>query len=134
MTVRILKRRICLGALAQRLTLATAMVAGFAAYAQGGSAYFYPGNLVVSRSVYDNNSNNVQVGEMLPPNCDTTMPVTPPPVCVSAGYDGTYPSVFNNNLIDSSFGVTSKIFLDQITPSGALLTSLEVPNSSQNGV
>src|SRR5208282_5618826 len=46
----------------------------------------------------------------------------------------TYPSVFNNNLIDSSFGVTSKIFLDQITPSGAFLTSLEIPNSSQNGV
>jgi hypothetical protein len=71
---------------------------------------------------------------MLPPNCDTTMPVTPPPVCVSAGYDGTYPTVFNNNLIDGSFGVTSKIFLDQITPSGGLVTSLEVPNSSQNRV
>jgi hypothetical protein len=134
MTVMTLKRRVSLGSLARRLTLATAMVTGFAAYAQGGSAYFTPGNLVVSRSVYDNNASNVTAGEMLPPNCDMTTPVIPPPVCVSAGYDGTYPTVFNNALIDSSFGITSTIFLDQITPSGALVTSLEVPNSSQNGV
>jgi hypothetical protein len=33
-----------------------------------------------------------------------------------------------------SFGITSKIILDQITPTGTLVTSLEVPNSSQNGV
>ena len=95
MTLRILERRLCLGAFARRLTLAIAMVAGFAAYAQGGSSYFYPGNLVVSRSVYDNNSSNVRVGEMLPPNCDTTMPVIPPPVCVSATYDGKYLCVAN---------------------------------------
>src|ERR1700676_2626382 len=31
--------------------------------------FFWPGNLVVSRSVYDSNPNNVQVGEILPPNC-----------------------------------------------------------------
>lgn len=30
---------------------------------------FFPGNLVVSRSVYDNRSANVQVGEILPPGC-----------------------------------------------------------------
>ena len=33
---------------------------------------FWPGNLVVSRSVYDNNPANVQVGEVLPPNCAST--------------------------------------------------------------
>ncbi len=48
--------------------------------------------------------------------------------------DGTYPSVWNNDSVDGSFGITSKIFLDQIAPDGTLLTSLEVPNSSQNGV
>jgi hypothetical protein len=42
--------------------------------------------------------------------------------------------VFNNALVDASFGITSKIFLDQITTNGALVNSLEVPNSSQNGV
>jgi len=132
--VKISKRRICLGAFAQRLTLfslSTALVVGFAAYAQAGRAYFYPDNLVVSRSVYDNNPNNVQVGETLPPNCGSTQGG-----CVPGGAtnDGTYPLVWNNNLADGSFGITSKIFLDQITPSGSLLNSLEVPNSSQNGV
>ena len=29
----------------------------------------YPNNLVVSRSVYDNNPANVTLGEILPPNC-----------------------------------------------------------------
>jgi hypothetical protein len=33
------------------------------------SAFFQPGNLVVSRVVYDNNANNVTVGMTLPPNC-----------------------------------------------------------------
>ena len=126
------KGRVWLCASARHFTLAAALVASFTAFADGDSTYFYPGNLVVSRSVYDNNPDTVQVGQMLPPNCDTTMAVAGS--CVTAAYDGTYPTVFNNAPIDASFGITSKIFLDQITTSGALLTSLEVPNSSQNGV
>ncbi|HEV3113756.1 MAG TPA: hypothetical protein VGY99_24985 [Candidatus Binataceae bacterium] len=131
MAVKISKVKVVFGAFARHLTLATALVAGFAAYAQGGSAYFYPGNLVVSRSVYDNNPGNVQVNEMLPPRCDTTMAAAGS--CVSATNNGSYPFVWNNALSDASFGITSKIFLDQVTPSGSLVTSLEVPNSSQNG-
>jgi hypothetical protein len=42
--------------------------------------------------------------------------------------------VWNNAPVDASFGITSKIFLDQIATNGALVNSLEVPNSSQNGV
>ena len=53
---------------------------------------------------------------------------------VAATSDGTYPYVWNNDLVDGSFGITAKIVLDQLTPSGALVNSLEVPNSSQNGV
>jgi len=132
MTVDISARRVWFRASARHLTLAAALIAGFTAFADGDSAYFFPGNLVVSRSVYDNNPNNVQVGQMLPPKCDTTMAVAGS--CVTAVSDGTYPTVFNNAPIDASFGITSKIFLDQITTSGALLTSLEVPNGSQNGV
>ena len=41
--------------------------------------------------------------------------------------DGTYPQVFNNDLVDASFGVTSPIFLDQITPSGQLVSTLRGP-------
>jgi hypothetical protein len=90
---------------------------------------FFSGNLVVSRSVYDNNANNVKVGALLPANCANT--VGP---CAAAINNGTYPFVFNNDTIDASFGITSKIFLDQITPSGFLLNSLEVPNSSQKNI
>jgi len=90
---------------------------------------FFSGNLVVSRSVYDNNANNVKIGALLPVNCANT--VGP---CAAAIDNGTYPFVFNNDTIDASFGITSKIFLDQITPSGSLLDSLEVPNSSLKNV
>jgi len=54
-------------------------------------------------------------------------------MCVTATNDGTYPYVFNNAPVDASFGITSKIFLDQITTDGVLVNTLEVPNSSQNG-
>src|ERR1700729_3319212 len=87
--------------------------------------YFFPGNLVVSRSVYDNNANNIAVGTQLPPNCAKTAGP-----CAPATNNGIYPFVFNNVIPDPAFGVTSKIFLDQITPFGFLLNTLEVPNSS----
>ncbi|HEX8892916.1 MAG TPA: hypothetical protein VF783_06320, partial [Terriglobales bacterium] len=45
-----------------------------------------------------------------------------------------YPFVFNNAPVDGSFGITSKLFLDQITTGGRLINSLEIPNSSQKGV
>jgi hypothetical protein len=80
---------------------------------------FRPGNLLVSRSVYDNNPANVAAGMALPPNC---LPAN----CVTATDDGSYPNVWNNSLVDSSFGITSKIVLDQLRPSGALINSLEV--------
>jgi len=102
---------------------------GFA-FGQNGSAYFAPGNLVVSRSVYDNNPNNVTVGQLLPPNCQQTQAGC----SGNATNDGSYPLVWNNDLVDGSFGITAKIFLDQYTTAGVLINSLEVPNSSQRGV
>jgi hypothetical protein len=92
-------------------------------FAQGKPA-FNPGNLVVSRTVYDNLSGNVTVGETLPPNCNPTTGG-----CVTAIADGTYPFVFNNDTADGSFGITSRIFLDHSTPSGNVINSIEVPNS-----
>ena len=94
--------------------------------------HFRPGNLVVSRSVYDNNPANVTVGTILPPNCAATSGGCG--AATGAPYDGTYPTVFNNDLYDGSFGITSRIFLDQITPDGQLLNSLQVPNSLEPGV
>jgi hypothetical protein len=95
--------------------------------ARADDADLQPGNLLLSRVVYDNNPNNVTVGMMLPPGCT-------PANCVTAVADGTYPGVFNNAPIDGSFGITSKIVLDQLTRSGQVISSIEVPNSSQQGV
>jgi len=99
-------------------------------FAQNGSAYFTPGNIVVSRSVYVDTGSITAGTTVLPPDCS----VANCPVPATAVTDSTYPFVFNNDTVDSSFGVTSKIFLDQMTTAGTLVTSLEVPNSSQNGV
>ena len=89
--------------------------------------HFWPGNLVVSRSVYDNKASNVQVGTILPVNCAGTTGGCG--ASTGAPYDGTYPYVFNNDLYDGSFGITARIYLDQVTPHGELINSLEVPNS-----
>jgi len=94
--------------------------------------FFWPGNLVVSRSVYDNNPNNVKVGEILPPNCANTTGGCG--AVTGAPYNGTYPFVWNNDTYDSSFGITSKILLDQMFPFGFVINTLEVPNSSQRGI
>ncbi|MBV8452475.1 MAG: hypothetical protein JOZ29_09410 [Deltaproteobacteria bacterium] len=112
--------------------LAGSLAGASLAYAQNSSDYFSPGNLLVSSTVYDNNPKNVTVGEPLPPNCVVTSGSCSPPV--TAINNGTYPYIFNNATVDGSFGITSKIILDQITPKGALVNSLEVPNSSQRGV
>lgn len=89
--------------------------------ASAGSDFFTPGNVVVSRTVDDGNAANVQVGQLLPTG-------------VPAIADGSYPAVFDNDSPDSSFGITSQIFLDQLTASGRRINSLEVPNSTQDGV
>jgi hypothetical protein len=94
--------------------------------------FFLPGNLVVSRTVYNNNPNNVAVGTILPPGCESTTGGCS--AASGAPFNGTYPGVWNNDLYDASFGITSKILLDQVTPFGGLINSLEVPNSLQRGV
>ncbi len=91
----------------------------------------YPNNLVVSRSVYDNKAGNVTIGQILPPNCASTTGGCAP--STGAPYNGTYPYVFNNVTYDGSFGITSRIYLDQISIFGNPVNSIEVPNSDQAG-
>jgi hypothetical protein len=86
-----------------------------------------PGNLLVSRVIYDSNANNIAPGAQLPPNCAPT-------TCVAATDNGVFPYVFNNVLVDGSFGITAKIVLDQMTASGEHVSSLELPNSAQPGI
>jgi hypothetical protein len=90
---------------------------------------FFPGNLVLSRSVYDNKASNVTVGEILPPNCASTQGGCS--ASTGATNNGLYPYVFNNDIYDGSFGITSRLFLEQLTPDGWPLGSLELPNSLQ---
>ena len=91
-----------------------------------------PGNLVVSRSVYDNQASNVQVGMVLPPNCTSTTGGCS--AATGAPFDGTYPNVWNNDAYDGSFGITAPIFLDQISIFGQPINSIEVPNSLMPGI
>jgi hypothetical protein len=97
----------------------------------GHDNQFRPGLLVVSRSVYDNQSSNVQAGMILPPNCASTQGGCS--ASTGAPADGSYPYVWNNDGYDGSFGITSRIFLDQIKPDGAFVSTLEVPNSLRKG-
>jgi hypothetical protein len=106
-------------------TLIAATSAGASAHGPGG-AIFQPGDLLVSGSVYDNNPSILTPGvTVLPPGCTTG--------CVVATNDGSYPGVWDNALADASFGVTSPIFLDQLTQSGRLVSTLRVPDGSRNG-
>jgi len=92
---------------------------------------FLPGNLVVSRSVYTGTASTVTVGQKLPPTC----PAAASCPTATATDNGSYPSttssnnVWNNDKVDGSFGVTSPIFLDQITTAGTRINSLAVPAS-----
>ncbi len=98
---------------------------------------FFPGTLVLSRSVYAGTPSTVTVGQTLPPGC-VAGKVSVPLIaggnasvsvsCATAIADGTYPTVFNNNGPDGSFGITSPIFLDNITPFGFRLGTLPIPS------
>jgi len=107
---------------AMTLLMITALPNGISA--QDGHDQFDRNGLIVSRSVYDNRAANVTVGQTLPPNC-----VQSSGNCVTAIANGTYPFVFNNVTADASFGITSRIFLDEISSSGHVMRSIEVPNS-----
>jgi hypothetical protein len=97
---------------------------GSSAAHAGVRPWFLPGNLVVSRSVYVGTADLFTPGVTeLPPGCVGS-------ACTPAVADGTYPGVFNNDASDGSFGVTSPIFLDQITPNGHLINTLPVPDGT----
>ena len=89
--------------------------------AWGGSG-LVAGNLLVSESRYTSVPDLVPGQTQLPPGCTSGN-------CVTATAGGDYPEVFNNALVDGSFGVTEPIFLAQITPSGRPLSTFEVPPS-----
>lgn len=99
--------------------LGAAAPASALAHTWGGPDRLRPDNLLVSTSLY--RPADIQPGvTQLPPGCAA-------PNCVTATADGAYPYVFNNDVADSSFGVTSPIFLDQLSLSGRLIDRFKVP-------
>jgi hypothetical protein len=93
-------------------------------------AQITPGNILVSRSVYAGTASTVTVGQQLPPVCGTA--ASCPGRAIS---NGEFPNlndssnVWNNARVDGSFGVTSPIFIDQLTPAGVLINTITVPQS-----
>jgi hypothetical protein len=79
-------------------------------------SHFVPNRIILTRSTYAGTANTVPFPGLLPNNADSVA-------------DGTFPGVFNNETPDGSFGVTSPIFLDQLAPSGTLLSTLNVTDA-----
>lgn len=112
-----------------------------------GGFHFAPNSLVLSRSVYVGNASTVVIGEVLPPGCvggpngssNVNVPTTTGGTvvvnvpCGVASDNGEAPNlqdshnVWNNATSDGSFGVTSPIFLDNITDEGWVLGTLPIP-------
>src|SRR5579885_2830596 len=85
------------------------LAAGMPMFAQS----FDPNELVVSRSVYTGTASTVTIGQALPGGG-------------TAVADGSYPNVWQNEGPDPSFGITSPIYLDQVSTSGTRLGSTNV--------
>ena len=132
------------------VTISTALAARMKAVsAQGnqGAFHFVPNSLVLTRSVYVGDADTVVIGENLPPGCaggangssvvvvptisNGVVNVTVP--CGIASDNGEFPNlndshnVWNNAATDGSFGISSPIFLDNLTDEGHLLGTLAIP-------
>jgi hypothetical protein len=104
-----------------------------------GRFEFKPDTLVLSRSVYVGTPSLLVPGvTLLPPGCvagTVDVPLiaggtTPVAVtCSTPIADGTFPTVFTNGAADSHFGITSPIFLDNLTADGRLIDTLAIPTN-----
>jgi uncharacterized protein (TIGR03437 family) len=97
---------------------------------------FTAGNLVLSRSVYAGNKGSIAVGQVLPPVCPASANIAAPGACGAKATDsGAYAQTdssnnpFNNDTVDGSFGITSPIYLEQLTPAGVTVNSLAIPSN-----
>jgi hypothetical protein len=110
--------------------------------------HFAPDSLVLTRSVYEGTADTVTIGEVLPPGCPggpngttvVNVPTTTPGVttnvtvtCGIASDNGEFPNdndshnVWNNAGSDGSFGISSPIFLDNLSLDGDRLGTLPIP-------
>jgi len=93
-----------------------AALAAISFSAPGLADTFAAGDLIVSRTVYAGSASLVTVGQALPGGG-------------TAISDGSFPNVFTNETPDPSFGVTSPVFLDQLTSRGSFVSSLAIDSS-----
>jgi hypothetical protein len=132
------------------VTISTALAArmkAVSAQSSQGAFHFVPNSLVLTRSVYVGGADTVVIGENLPPGCaggangssvvvvptksNGVVDVTVP--CGIASDNGEFPNlndshnVWNNAATDGSFGISSPIFLDNLTGEGHLLGTLPIP-------
>jgi hypothetical protein len=133
--VRIGRRTVAIGAAVVVAGPVSLLATSSASASAAGSAnagipaVLQPGKLLVSTSTWQQDPNIIAGTTMLPPGCSTA--VGAPNPCVTAQAGGSYPFVFNNDAIDSSFGVTQPIVLEQLNPSsGKVMGLLAVPNFS----
>jgi hypothetical protein len=111
-------------------------------HGRSGRFEFKEDSLVLSRSVYAGAASTVTIGQALPPGCVAKTVAVPliaggttnvKVKCATAIDNGEYPNladthnVWNNDTADGSFGVTSPIFLDNITTRGELVETLAIP-------
>jgi hypothetical protein len=96
--------------------LARATLLGVTALPAMAQQVFTPNNIIVSRSVYSGTASTVTTGAALPGGG----------VAVA---NGSYPNVFQNLTPDPSFGVTSPIYLNQLTRSGTRISTLDVTSA-----
>lgn len=89
-----------------------------------------PGDLVLATSTFQYVPGIVPGHTLLPPGCVAGSSSNP---CATAVTGGGFPEIFNNSSVDGSFGVTSKIVLEELKPNGKLVGSVEVPNSTTPG-
>jgi hypothetical protein len=90
------------------------LTGAFAAFAtMVVAAPIQPGHLLVTRSVYQGTGSIITIGQTLPGGG-------------TAVADGSYPFVWENEGPDPSFGVTSPIFIDELTTAGALVGTIVV--------
>ena len=103
-----------------RLLLAGALMLAAAGHALAQNA-FTAGDLLVRTSIYEGTASTVTVGETLPGAAGGV-----------ATNDGTYPTVFQNDAVDPSFGITSPIIINEITPGGTQVQSLNITQMAAN--
>jgi hypothetical protein len=145
-----LKKNVISAAFAVGLIVAVAAAGSFAGAGGRNDRFkFQEDSLVLSRSVYEGTADTVVIGEALPLGCVggangtnvNVPPITPgqPPEVVNvpcgfASDNGEAPNlndnhnVWNNSGTDGSFGISSPIFLDNLSTDGRLLGTLPIPD------